>query len=74
MEWMETMQQAINYMELHSMDDINYEDVARHVFMASYEFHRAFSFMSGMTANAYLVKSFSIEIINDDENHEIPDF
>ena len=36
------------------MEEINYEDVAKHVHTSSYEFHRAFSFLTGMTANAYI--------------------
>ena len=48
------MQQAITYMEELLMEEINYEDVAKHVHTSSYEFHRAFSFLTGMTANAYI--------------------
>ena len=48
------MQKAIAYMEEHLMEEINYEDVAEYVHTSSYEFHRAFSFLSGMTANAYI--------------------
>lgn len=54
MEWIAAMQQAITYMEEHLMEEINYKDVARHVHTSSYEFHRAFSFLAGMTANTYL--------------------
>ena len=54
MEWIASIQQAITYMEDHLLEEINYEDVARHVFTSSYEFHRAFSFLTGMTANAYI--------------------
>ena len=54
MNWVETLQQAVNYMEEHLLEDINYEDVARQVHMSCYEFHRTFSFMSGMTANNYI--------------------
>lgn len=54
MEWIAAMQRAITYMEEHLLEEINYEDVARHVHTSSYEFHRAFSFLTGMTANAYL--------------------
>ena len=54
MEWIAAIQQAVNYMEEHLMDEINYEDVAEHVHISSYEFHRAFSFLTGMTANAYI--------------------
>ena len=54
MEWMAAIQQAITYMEAHLLEEINYEDVARHVHTSGYEFHRAFSFLSGMTANTYI--------------------
>ena len=54
MEWIAAMQQAITYIEEHLMEEINYEDVAKHVHTSSYEFHRAFSFLTGMTANAYI--------------------
>ena len=54
MEWIAAIQQAITYMEAHLLDEINYEDAASHVFTSSYEFHRAFSFLTGMTANAYI--------------------
>ena len=54
MEWIAAMQQAITYMEEHLLEEMNYEDVARQVHISSYEFHRAFSFLSGMTVNTYI--------------------
>jgi AraC family transcriptional regulator len=54
MEWIEALQKAITYMEEHLLEEINYEDVAKQVHTSSYEFHRAFSFVTGMTANAYI--------------------
>ena len=54
MEWIEALQKAITYMEDHLLEEINYEDVAKHVHTSCYEFHRAFSFLTGMTANAYI--------------------
>ena len=54
MEWIEALQKAITYMEEHLLDEINYEDVAKQVHTSSYEFHRAFSFVTGLTANAYI--------------------
>ena len=56
MEWIAAIQQAITYMEEHIMEEINYEDVAKQMHTSSYEFHRAFSFLTGMTANAYIRK------------------
>ena len=48
------MQQAIRYMEEHMLDEVTYEDVARSVRMSGYNFHRMFSFITGMTAGEYL--------------------
>ena len=54
MKSVQLLQQAICYMEEHLLVDINYEDVARNAYMSSYNFHRTFSFMAGMTANEYI--------------------
>ena len=48
------IQQAINYMEEHICEDMNYADVAKSIHMSSYNFHRTFSFIVGMTANEYI--------------------
>lgn len=50
------IQQAICYMEEHIYDNINYAEVAKSVHMSSYNFHRTFSFIAGMTANEYIRK------------------
>ena len=54
MQWIAAMQRAITYMENHLLDEINYENVAKQVHISTYEFHRAFSFLTGMTANTYI--------------------
>ena len=54
MEWIAAMQQAITYMEDHLLEDLHYEDVAQQVHISGYEFHRAFSFLTGLTVNTYL--------------------
>jgi AraC family transcriptional regulator len=54
MEVIQSIQRAIAYMEDHILDTINYEDVARHVYMSNYHFHRIFSMMTGITANEYI--------------------
>lgn len=48
------IQQAINFMEEHILDEITYVDVAKSVHMSGYSFHRVFSFTVGMTANEYI--------------------
>lgn len=50
------IQQAICYMEEHICENISYAEVARKVHMSSYNFHRTFSFITGMTANEYIRK------------------
>lgn len=54
MDCIQSMQQAIEYMEEHILEAINYEDVAKHVYMSSYHFHRLFSMITGITANEYI--------------------
>lgn len=51
---MAALQQAINFMEEHLLEDITYVDAARSVHMSGYSFHRVFSFTVGMTANEYI--------------------
>lgn len=48
------MQQAICYMEAHICENITYADVAKSVHMSSYNFHRTFRFIAGITANEYI--------------------
>lgn len=54
MEWLHQLQKAVDFMEAHLLEDISYEDVASHVYMSGYSFHRTFSLMAGMTANEYI--------------------
>lgn len=54
MEWLLQLQNAVNYMEKHLLEKINYENAAKSVFMSSYNFHRTFSLMAGITANEYI--------------------
>ena len=54
MEWIHQLQNAVAFMEEHLLENINYEDVASHVYMSGYSFHRTFSLMAGMTANEYI--------------------
>ena len=50
------IQQAICYMEEHIGENISFTEVAKSVHMSSYNFHRTFSFITGMTANEYIRK------------------
>lgn len=50
------IQQAICYIEKHICENISYIEVAKSVRMSNYNFHRTFSFITGMTANEYIRK------------------
>lgn len=54
MEWIKVLQMAIDYMEQHLLETINYEDVSHYVNMSQYNFHRTFSLIVGITANEYI--------------------
>ena len=54
MECIQSIQKAIDYMERNLLEDINYEDVAKEVYMSNYHFHRIFSMIVGITATEYI--------------------
>lgn len=54
MEWLASITKSIEYIENHLLENINYEDIAKHVNISSYEFHRTFSILTGMTVSTYL--------------------
>lgn len=54
MDFIQSIQKAIDYMEEHILDPINYEDVAGQLYLSNYHFHRIFSMLTGITANEYI--------------------
>lgn len=54
MEWITGIQNAINYIEDHLTEAIDYEQVARESFSSSYHFQRVFSILSGYTLGEYI--------------------
>ncbi len=54
MDLIKTLQSAINYIEDNLLEHINYEDVAQHLYISSYHFHRIFSLVTGMTVAEYI--------------------
>lgn len=54
MEWITHIQRAIDYMEEHLLVDGDYEDVAAHVGMSRFHFHRTFNLITGMTCAEYI--------------------
>lgn len=56
MEWIERLNQAINYMEEHLTDKVDYEELGRIAGCSSYHFQRMFSYMAGMPLSEYIRK------------------
>ena len=54
MEWVKTINNAIEYMENHLTDDITLGDIAESVSISAFHFQRAFSMMAGMSPAEYL--------------------
>ena len=54
MEWIAGIQRAIDHIEDHLTDEIDYEAVARESFSSSYHFQRVFSILCGYTLGEYI--------------------
>lgn len=54
MDWITGIQNAINYIEDHLTEEIDYESAARESFSSSYHFQRVFSILSGYTLGEYI--------------------
>jgi len=54
MDWIQSLNKAIDYMEDNLLTELNYEDIAGHVFISNYHFQKAFSLLTGMTIGEYI--------------------
>ncbi|TVX84770.1 AraC family transcriptional regulator [Paenibacillus agilis] len=54
MNWVETLQKAIEYMEDHLLKDISIEQIAKHVHSSPFHFQRTFFILTDMTVGDYL--------------------
>jgi len=56
MEWVNNLNKAINYIEKHLTDEIDYEEVAKIACCSVYHFQRMFSYMVDMSLSEYIRK------------------
>ena len=56
MDWIRTINNAIEYMEKHLTDEITLADTARYANLSAFHFQRAFSLLTGMSPAEYLRK------------------
>lgn len=54
MEWMNAIKEAVQYMEEHIMEDITMYDVANHVSISPFYFHKGFSILCGYSIMEYI--------------------
>lgn len=54
MDWIDGMQRAIDYMEEHLTEDIDYDAAAAQCFSSGYHFQRVFSILCGFTVGEYI--------------------
>lgn len=54
MEWMTGIQRAIDYIEAHLTDELDYEEIAKQSFSSSFHFQRVFGILCGFTLGEYI--------------------
>ena len=54
MNWLESIEKAIGYIESHLKDDFSIEDIASQIYMSSGYFQKAFSMLCGFTISEYI--------------------
>lgn len=54
MEWVRSLNKAIDYIEENLLDDLTCAKVASHIYISSYHFQRCFSLLTGMTVGEYI--------------------
>lgn len=54
MEWVRSLNRAIDYIESHLLEGLTCEEVAAHVYISNFHFQRCFSLLTGMTVGEYI--------------------
>ena len=54
MDWTEAVREAVNYVEKHITEDITMYDVADHVHVSPFYFHKGFSILCGYSITEYI--------------------
>lgn len=56
MDWITGIKNALEYIENHLTDTLNYSDIAKQAYSSAYNFQRVFSVLCGMTLGEYIRK------------------
>ncbi|GAB6109973.1 AraC family transcriptional regulator [Fusibacter bizertensis] len=71
MEWIERLNSAIKYIEMHLTDEIDYEQVAKVACCSTYHFQRMFSYMADVSLSEYIrrrrMTMAAVDLLNSEE-------
>jgi AraC family transcriptional regulator len=75
MEWIERLNSAINYIEEHLTDEIDYDEISRIAVCSSYHFQRMFTYMADVPLSEYIRRRKMSKAAVDlqDENNKVID-
>ena len=75
MEWIERLNEAMNYIEEHLTDEIDYEELAKTAGCSTYHFQRMFAYMANVSLSEY-IRRRKISLAADEtlEEYMIPSF
>ena len=54
MEWVDSLNATIMYIEDHLTDEIDYGELAKHACCSTYHYQRMFAYMAGVTLSEYI--------------------
>lgn len=54
MDWVKSLNQAIDYIEDNLTDNIGIGDIASHIYLSNFHFQRVFSLLTGLTVGEYI--------------------
>jgi AraC family transcriptional regulator len=54
MDWVKSLNEAVDYIENRLLKELTNEEIASHVYISSYHFQRCFSLLTGMTVGEYI--------------------
>lgn len=54
MNWMESICEAVDYIEKHITDELTVEDISNHVCISPFYFQKGFSMLCGYTIMEYI--------------------
>lgn len=54
MEWIKSLNKAIDYIEDNLLQDITCDEVAKHIYISTFHFQRTFNMLTGLTIGEYI--------------------